>query len=99
MKRFWWIFTLIIVCAILSKQIDESLAKLIADSKKRAVMHCVTGIISLSIIGVLIYMATATFAGRWSVILAIAPVSIFIFAIVLGALAGRSRNKKQNTEQ
>ena len=98
MKSFWLYLLLVVVCAFVFKQVDYILDKFIADSKKRAVIHCVTGIISLSIIGILIYMATSTFAGSWSVVLAIAPASIFIIAVGLGTLAGRSRNKKQNID-
>ncbi len=98
MKEYWWIFALAIVCAILSKQIDKALAKLITDGKKRAVIYCVIGAVALAVIGVSIYKATAVYAGGWSVAIAIAPVSIFIVAAVIGLIYGRSRNKKQNVE-
>ncbi len=98
MKEYWWIFALAILCAVFSKQIDRTLAKLITDSRKRAVVYCVVGAVALAVIGVFIYKATAVYAGGWSVAIAIAPVSIFIVAAVIGLIYGRSRNKKQNID-
>lgn len=77
MKSYWWILGFSIVCAIFSKQIDSLLAKCIVNPQKRAVAYCLIGAVALAAIGVLIGKITSEFAGGWSVVFAIAPVTVF----------------------
>lgn len=95
MKGYWYIFLAAILCAVFSKQIDSLLAKVIKDSKKRAVLYCVVGAVMLAVIGFFIYEALNTISqGLHTVILAILPISLFVIGIIFGKCFGKARQKK-----
>ena len=95
MKEYWYIFLAAILCAVLSKQIDNLLAKAIKDGKKRAVLYCVIGAVMLAVIGFFIYEALNTISqGFHTVILAMLPFSLFVIGIVVGKCFGKARQRK-----
>ena len=95
MKEYWYIFLAAILCAVFSKQIDNLLAKVIKDGKKRAVLYCVVGAAMLAVIGFFIYEALNTISqGFHTVILAMLPFSLFVIGIVAGKCFGKARQRK-----
>ena len=95
MKKYWYIFLAAILCAVFSKQIDSLLARVIKDSKKRAVLYCVVGAAALAVIGFFIYETlNAKSQGLHTVILAMLPFSLFVIGIIAGKCFGKARQKK-----
>ena len=96
MKKYWYIFLAAILCAVFSKQIDSLLARVIKDSKKRAVLYCVVGAVVLAVIGFFIYVALYAKSQGFlhTVILAMLPFSLFVIGIIAGKCFGKARQKK-----
>ena len=95
MKEYWYIFLIAILCAIFSKQIDNLVAKVIKDGKKRVIIYCVFCVIMLTVNCFLIYGALNTITkGFHTVILAALPILLFVIGIVVGKGFKRFRQKK-----
>lgn len=99
MKEQWYILLAAILCAIFSKQIDYLVARTIKDSKKRAVLYCVSGAITLALIGLLIYQAwNGITRNEYIIILSILPLLLFGIGIIFVKYYGKKRRSNSTGE-